>query len=179
MVRRDKSQPFNSELTGAEFEHQVRMIAGCSAIYFVDRAFYYYVTSKNTISSCQADISWRINALKNFRDSLVAHGYSTVDEYLVVYAVSVIHIAAEHPSSVYKKIDNSVVSEILRSKSIKELSPMTRKMSIICTLFKARQFFLLGVLLKLARGLNKFRIYKWAKQRSIGVARKIKGAINH
>ncbi len=154
MVRREKVQPFNPELIGAEFEHQARMIAGCFAVHFVDRPFYTHFSSSHTISS-RVDLNWRITAIKDFRDALIAHGFKTIDEYLVVYAVGVIHFVAGSNSSVYKVIDKSVIGEILRSTSIQEFGSLTRKGRIIYALFKARQFFLLNAMLWIARALKK------------------------
>lgn len=158
MVRREKAQPFNRELTGAEFEHQVQVVAGCRTVLFVDKSFYNYVASKNTISVSKADINWRIAALKDFRDALILHGFKTIDEYLIVYAISIIHYAADFNLSMYKKIDKSVVGEICRSRSAKEFRPLTRKMRIIYILFKTRLFFLIDILLRLARVLKTLRI---------------------
>jgi hypothetical protein len=154
MVRHEKSQPFNPELTGAEFERQVRVVAGCRAVYFVDKSFYNYVSSKYTISSCQADIKWRVAALKDFREALIVHGFKTTDEYLIALTVAIIHFTARSNRSIYKEINKSVVGEILRSRPIKEFGSLTRKMRIICTLFKAKQFFLLDAMLRFARALK-------------------------
>lgn len=164
MVRREKAQPFNPVLIGAEFERQVRVVAGCRAVCFVDKPLYNYVTSTNTISSNQADIKWRISSLKDFRHALINHGFKTIDEYLIVYAIGVIHYAAESSLSVFKDIDKSVVGEILRSMPMKEFGPLTLKMRIICALFITRQFFLLGVVLRLARALKKSRILRRIKR---------------
>lgn len=154
MVRRENAQHFNTKLTGAEFERQVRVVSSCRAVYFIDRFFYSYVSSAHTISSCQADLKWRIIALKDFREALIANSFKTIDEYLIAFTVDVIHRTVKCDHSAYKEIDKSVVGEILRSRSIKEFGPLTRNMKIICTLFKAKQFFLLGVLLRTARVLK-------------------------
>ena len=155
LVRREKTLPFNPELTGAEFEHQVRVTAGCRAIFFIDRPFYNYVSGPDTISVSQADIRWRIASINDFREALVSHKFETVDEYLAALALRVIHHAAEHDFSIYREIRNSVVGEILRSMPLKDFGRLTRKMKIICALFKARQFFLLGALLRFAGALKK------------------------
>lgn len=154
MVRRENMQSFNPKLFGAEFEHQVRTVANCRAVYFVDLPFYSNVSSNNTISS-KVDLNWRVTAIKDFRDALLAYKFKTIDEYLAVYAVGVIHVVTGQASSVLKVTDKKVISTILRSTTVKEFESLTRMGRVVFALFKARLFILLNILLWIMRKRKK------------------------
>jgi len=123
MVRSKKALLFNTELTGVEFEHQARMIAGCHAVYFIDRPFYNYVNNDNTITKkVQEDISWSIAVLKDSRDALIANNFKITNEYLIPYARNIMYRVSENKHFEFRESDRSFVEEIIRSESINEVT---------------------------------------------------------
>ena len=153
MVRHKKMQPFLPDLDGAENEHQVRLISRCRAIYFIDRPFYNYVPNKDTITN-RVDINWYIETINDFRKALINYDYKTIDEYLIVYAANTMRLATDYDFSIYQKISRSAVGKIIRSRSINEFNPLTRKMRAIYIFIKARQLFLLSIILWLEQKLT-------------------------
>jgi len=154
MVRKEKAHTFKPHLPGAEAVRQVEVIADCRAIFFLDEILYNYVTSSNTLSS-KVDINWCIATIKDFKEALVSYNFKVVNEYLIAYAIDVVHRAAECDFSIYRNLDKSIISDVLRSTTREEMRALTGKKKIICLLFKSRQFFVLGILLKMARTFNK------------------------
>ena len=153
MVRREKALPFDPNLVGAEFEHQVRVIANCQSIYFIDMPLYTYISGENTISTTHADLNWRISAIKDFHNSLLENNFSELNDDIIARAVGVIHYAMSDTTSNYKKLYDSIIGVIVRSISVKKTS-MTKKIRVINFLFKTKQFFLLGIILRFIRKLS-------------------------
>jgi len=151
MVRREKALLFDTDLVGAEFERQVRVIASCRAVYFVDKPLYHYIPNDNSISSTQVDLNWRIESLTDFRKALVNNGFKIVDEYLISFAVFIVHYAGGSGSLVFNEISKTVVREILCSVHLRELRLLNPKMMIISFLFRTGRFFLLDILLRVAK----------------------------
>ena len=157
LVRKDKALPFRPELIGAEFERQVRVIAACNQLYFIDRPFYNYVSGENTISATHANMNWRIKSIEDFREALIFNNFKTVDEYLIMHAVNVIHYAAINGVSACREIDNTVIAEIIRKVSVNELLHLTYRMAIISIMFRVGMFSPLVLMLRLAKALKRQR----------------------
>ncbi|MCL2355409.1 MAG: glycosyltransferase family 2 protein, partial [Oscillospiraceae bacterium] len=93
--------------------------------------------------------------LKDFKEALELRGFEVRNEYLIPYAIDILHRTTECDFAEYKSINKTIVSDILRCMPYKEIRNFPFKKRVICTLYKTKQFLLLGGVLKTHRRFKK------------------------
>jgi len=138
VVRREHAAEFNPNLIGAEYERQVRVLASCRSIYFIDKLYYVHVISSSSVSR-KVNAQYYKDVEKDFYEALISNGFKCAVKPWQLIAYS------DHKIRTFKSIYNLYAAGIPEIDNLNEYGSFTEEQRKMLFLLKSRKFYRLSL----------------------------------